>query len=168
MTYSSEAILTPELANALLRMIGCETGSPIYDEDLSQDVLLRGVVAFRRVGLVSNPLALFRKIVREALYDSWRRRRSARGLDSYCCTDLTDRSSLDEMIDRKRRLQHIVDALGSLSEAEQCVITFFYFEELPIAEISELLGRSQSAVKMALFRARKKILELIARQSPPV
>jgi DNA-directed RNA polymerase specialized sigma24 family protein len=59
---SLEAVLTPESAKAMLRVIGLETGSPVYDEDLAQEALLRGLIAFGRSEYVSNPQAFFAKI----------------------------------------------------------------------------------------------------------
>jgi RNA polymerase sigma-70 factor, ECF subfamily len=45
-----------------------------------------------------------------------------------------------------------------LSEEELTAIWLFYVEEMPAREIASVLGRSRTAVKTMLFRARKRLL----------
>jgi RNA polymerase sigma-70 factor (ECF subfamily) len=52
-------------------------------------------------------------------------------------------------------------ALQKISEDERALISFYYFDELDISEISEITGISRSNIKVRLFRARQKMLEII-------
>lgn len=53
----------------------------------------------------------------------------------------------------------IFNAVMSLPEKERTVIHLFYYEDLPVREIAELLKQSESSVKTRLCRARKKLKE---------
>ena len=46
--------------------------------------------------------------------------------------------------------------LGRLSSADRLVLTLFYVNDLPCAQISEILGVSQGAVRTRLARARER------------
>jgi len=52
-------------------------------------------------------------------------------------------------------------ALKKINEDERGLITLFYYEEMNTEEISVLTGISKSNVKVKLFRARQKMLEII-------
>lgn len=49
----------------------------------------------------------------------------------------------------------LFEALRELAEAYRVVLYLFYFEDLPIARIAEVLGQSEATVKMRLSRARQ-------------
>ena len=53
----------------------------------------------------------------------------------------------------------LVEALQTLTEKEQKVITFYYYEELTLKEISEVLEVSESRVSQLHTKALKKIRE---------
>jgi len=61
----------------------------------------------------------------------------------------------------KERKQFINDALFKLSEDERVIITLYYFEELPIKEISKIVDLSEDNIKIKLFRSRKKLAGLL-------
>ncbi|MCW5937912.1 MAG: RNA polymerase sigma factor [Fimbriimonadaceae bacterium] len=54
-----------------------------------------------------------------------------------------------------------VDAcLNAMSPADRAVLTFFYWEDLSLQEIAEVLECSPNAAKTRLFRARERFREL--------
>lgn len=50
------------------------------------------------------------------------------------------------------------EAVDRLEEPQRIVIILFYFEDLPLRQVAEVLGLSESAVKMRLSRARETLL----------
>jgi RNA polymerase sigma-70 factor, ECF subfamily len=50
-----------------------------------------------------------------------------------------------------------------LSEQELTAVWLFYVEDMPVRQIAAVLDRSWVAVKMMLFRARKRLFPLVAR-----
>lgn len=52
-------------------------------------------------------------------------------------------------------------ALDNLDESESLLITLYYMNDLPVEEISDITGLSESNVKVKLFRARKKMQQYL-------
>ena len=55
----------------------------------------------------------------------------------------------------------IRDAVDQLEEQLRTVIHLFYFQDIPILDIAEMLGITESAVKGRLFRARQQLLQML-------
>jgi RNA polymerase sigma-70 factor (ECF subfamily) len=64
-------------------------------------------------------------------------------------------------IEEKERKEVIQKCIKELPEQEAAIITFFYFEELSIKEISKITELSEDNVKVKLFRSRKKLFTLL-------
>ena len=58
----------------------------------------------------------------------------------------------------------LLRAIGELPAAQRVAVVLFYFEDRPIAEIVDLLGSSDGAVKMSVQRARRRLAELLAEE----
>ncbi len=52
-------------------------------------------------------------------------------------------------------------ALQKISEEERGLISLYYYEEMNTGEMAEVTGLSKSNIKVILFRARRKMLEII-------
>ncbi len=64
-------------------------------------------------------------------------------------------------IEDKERKDVIQKCIMELPEKEAAIITFFYFEELSIKEISKITMLSEDNVKVKLYRSRKKLFSLL-------
>ena len=87
---------------------------------------------------------------RDILRSPWRKRRVS-------LTELAGQQT-GPVFDRMEQ-RELFDAVMALSEKYRTVLYLFYYEELSIREISELLKLSQSAVTTRLARARIKLKE---------
>jgi RNA polymerase sigma factor (sigma-70 family) len=58
-------------------------------------------------------------------------------------------------------LTELFDALRSLSPSERAAVYLRYQVDLPIAEIADVLGSSAGAVRVHLFRGRRKLAALL-------
>ena len=58
----------------------------------------------------------------------------------------------------------ILEALMALPEKYRIVLTLYYVEECPIAQIAKVIGRTPSAVKMRLQKGRKLLEEIYRRE----
>jgi RNA polymerase sigma factor (sigma-70 family) len=52
-------------------------------------------------------------------------------------------------------------ALQKISEEERGLVTLYYYNELDTEELSKITGISRSNIKVRLFRARQKMVEII-------
>jgi RNA polymerase sigma-70 factor (ECF subfamily) len=58
-------------------------------------------------------------------------------------------------------LAELFDALRSLSPSERAALYLRYQVDLPVAEIADILGSSAGAVRVHLFRGRRKLAALL-------
>lgn len=75
-----------------------------------------------------------------------------------------EKTSLQKEIEAKDELNHVSEILKSLSEQEQILIQLRDVEQLDYAEISETTGMKETAIRVALSRARKKIRKEILKK----
>ncbi len=55
----------------------------------------------------------------------------------------------------------LLKAVMELPKKERTVIHLFYYEDMPVSDISQILKIKESAVKTRLFRARKKLKSML-------
>ncbi len=65
----------------------------------------------------------------------------------------------DEAMDEAQRVRSVLRELVRLPKGERHVLLLSAIEELGTAEMAEVLGRSESAVRALLFRARVRLRE---------
>ncbi len=65
----------------------------------------------------------------------------------------------DEALDESQRMNTVLRELERLPRGERHVLLLSAIEELGTAEMAEVLGRSESAVRALLFRARTRLRE---------
>jgi RNA polymerase sigma-70 factor (ECF subfamily) len=63
------------------------------------------------------------------------------------------------------RNQILEKALQRIPEDERVLITLYYLNESDVDEIHVITGLSKSNVKVKLFRARKKLQELVSKMT---
>ena len=61
----------------------------------------------------------------------------------------------------EERNELLKKSMDQLPEEEASIVTFFYFEDLSIKEISEITQLTEDNVKIKLFRSRKKLFNLL-------
>ncbi|WP_297761480.1 sigma-70 family RNA polymerase sigma factor [uncultured Muriicola sp.] len=78
-------------------------------------------------------------------------------LDRYKPTDIKVMSGILEELERQDRASIVKAAIDRLSEEDAAIVTLFYFEELSIREIAEIVSLSPQVIKVRLFRSRKQL-----------
>lgn len=133
-------------------------------EDIVQEAFIK---SFNRLPLFKGESKfstwLYRIVYHSAL-DALRRRK--RSLDTHS-VDLQDfevvsdvSSVLDQMMEEQTSTI-IKSAIQELNPQQQTILTLYYYDCLSINEIAEIVAISLSAVKVNLFRARKRLYELL-------
>ncbi|MCR4904882.1 MAG: sigma-70 family RNA polymerase sigma factor [Clostridiales bacterium] len=115
---------------------------------------------------VKNQIVIYiRAIARNTAIDAYRRRKRVSGHEILMpedAPDPEDDAPLPEEILMTRELRETVqNALALLPQMTKDAVTLFYLEDYSYDEIAEILGIPVSQVKGRLFRARKKLRELL-------
>lgn len=89
---------------------------------------------------------------------------------------LRPQASLDEALEVPERggpqagtgpdVERLQKALGDLSPRDRAVLSLRYDQGLPLADIARTIGLKLGAVKVRLFRARERLLELFQGGKP--
>jgi RNA polymerase sigma-70 factor (ECF subfamily) len=64
------------------------------------------------------------------------------------------------MIVDRVKFDDLAQGLSQLRDDERLLLTLRYYRELPVAEIAELLGRSEAAVRKRLLRSLKRLRQI--------
>jgi RNA polymerase sigma-70 factor (ECF subfamily) len=69
--------------------------------------------------------------------------------------------------DQERLARRLAEAVRQLSDADRALVHLYYFEQLELAEIADILGTSRDALKMRLSRARQRLRGLLKDYDEP-
>ena len=136
--------------------------------DIVQDSFLR---AFSHMDLLTNPDSFLPWMKRIAVNGAknWLRKKkpllftdittgNEKGEEEppdFRDSDLT--SQPEEVLDAKTKKELLWQIIDALSDEQRLVVSMYYFQEMSVAEIAQMLGVSQNTVKSRLNYARKKI-----------
>src|SRR5438876_7189537 len=130
--------LDPVEIRTLVRAATKHTGTPIYDPDLEQDVALHALEAFERLDHVRHPRALLMKIVRDAVRDYWRRRRSSEDLEGLGERFIAQMPQFEFDLDGQRQIELLRSALDRLSKSKRAVLELFHLRDYSIRQIAKI------------------------------
>ncbi len=133
-------------------------------EEIAQDSFLkayRSLSGFRMKSSFST--WLYRIVYNTAISYIRTKNKTILNLDDFPAvpSDFAINGSTEETEMMEYRKSLVNFALRNLREDDRALITLFYYEDLPVNEISEITGIGISNVKTKLFRARKKMCEII-------
>lgn len=97
----------------------------------------------------------YRVVFNTAVSSKRKKRISTTALEDYTPT-LGGYEKQDEMSSDNRK-QFLQQALEELSDEDKLIITLFYFDELSLEEMSQIMSIEKGNLKVKLFRARKKL-----------
>jgi len=126
-------------------------GAVALAEDLTAETFLAALDALRRDDPPPLSAAWLVGVARHKLVDHWRRQaREERNLQALSGPDDGDGTEWDVRLDalRARRV------LEQLSPLHRAVLTLRYLDDLPVADVAGLVGRSVHAAEGLLVRAR--------------
>jgi DNA-directed RNA polymerase specialized sigma24 family protein len=120
-------------------------------EDISQEAFMQLYANWRKVSRYERPEAWVRRVaIRLAVRQQKRDRMRA----------VLERTTVDTP-SPGGDAPDLEQAMKGLSPMQRAVVVLYYFEDRPTNEIVEILGTSQSTVRVHLSRARRRLAELL-------
>jgi RNA polymerase sigma-70 factor (ECF subfamily) len=153
------AALVETYAGLLFRVAHGVLRSPAEAEDVVQDTFVR---VLERRGQLAEIREMRVWLVRIAWNLALDRRRRIRPeqFDVGFAESLAGRDlAADKALDEAQRMAAVLRELERLPKGERNVLLLAAIEELGTAEMAQVLGRSESAVRALLFRARTRLRE---------
>ena len=146
-------------APRIFRFIRIKVKSQALAEDLSSESFLRVWEYLQEQGreVEESFQALLYKIARNLITDFYKRKSSQDlSLDDDFGNFLEKQPAKDE-ITTKEEAEYIHKALVNIKEEYQNVIIWYYTEGMSIAEIAEIMDKSQGAIRVLIHRALKSL-----------
>jgi RNA polymerase sigma-70 factor (ECF subfamily) len=126
-------------------------------EDVVQDTFVRVLEHRRTLPEVREMRVWLVRIAWNLAIDR-RRRRQPESMDAAFAEGLVAATiSAERALDQSQRIQSVLRELERLPKTERHILLLSSLEELDTREIAAVLGRTESAVRALLFRARTRL-----------
>jgi RNA polymerase sigma-70 factor (sigma-E family) len=141
----------------LFRVAMLLTGHRQDAEDLLQTALTKLAVHWTRVGRSASVDAYVRKILYHQQISRWRSRRYR---SEHVTADPPDTGAVGDLAHDSALRVTLATVLGQLTRRQRAVIVLRYFEDLPEAEVAQILGCGVGTVRSQTHRslARLRVL----------
>jgi RNA polymerase sigma-70 factor, ECF subfamily len=153
------AALVETYSSLLFRVAHSVLRSRAEAEDVVQDVFVRVLEHRRSLSAVRDMRVWLVRVAWNLAIDRRRRIRPEQFDDGFAEGLVARDLPADDALNEAQRLRAVVRELERLPKAERDVLLLSVVEELGTVEMAEVLGRSESAVRALLFRARTRLRE---------
>lgn len=145
----------------IYRFIFLKVESRETAEDLCSEVFVRCLDEFRKdADSIENIQAFLYQIARFAIADYYRGKASRKIVPvEEINTSMQEDSSLFEQAALAREIEEVRKAIRRLRDEYQNLIIWYYLDELSIAEIAQITGKSQGSVRIGIHRALASLKE---------
>jgi RNA polymerase sigma factor (sigma-70 family) len=146
--------------NLALRICGSREDA----EEIAQDAFMKSFRSLKGFRMQSSfSTWLYRIVYNTAITHLRGTRKNTVSIDEFPASfpDFREGNKSEMEAEKEYRNALINFALQKLSEADRGLIALHYFEELNIDEVADATGISKSNVKVRLFRARARMLEVL-------
>jgi len=137
----------------IYRYVASRVHSSELAEDITSEVFFKALRAMARYRPSGHPFsAWLYQIAINTITDHYRsRKRTENSLESG-----PERASgdvaVDEQVAQQMGIDQIWRAIDALPEQQQTAMTLKYAQDLPLAQIGEIMGKSEGAIKLLIYR----------------
>ena len=146
--------------DSLILFLRTFTGDIHTAEDIAEETFVKLAVRKPRYNGKASFKTWLYKIASNTAIDLLRKKR----LDTLPLEEAelsTDEALLEESYIREARKIAVHRAMKELPQDYQRILWLVYFEDLPLKEAAELMGRSEHAAQTLVYRARQKMKEVL-------
>jgi RNA polymerase sigma-70 factor, ECF subfamily len=110
-------------------------------------------------------------IARHKCQQAYRNRARRQAIDRLCIEEIRARTHIggplspEGAITQASQGARLAACLTQLRETDRIVLTLWYWKELPVSDIADVMGKSVAAVRKQLLRAQQRLKELM--NDPP-
>ena len=144
------------------RIVSCQEDA----EELTQDVFLKAFQQLSSFKAESSFSTWIYRIATNIAISAVRKKRNdVLRLDDSVFANFSD-TQVDEALEdeSEEQMERLQQAMNQLEADERALITLYYLEEKPLAEVAFILGMTEGNAKVKLHRIRKKLYVLIKNQ----
>lgn len=147
----------------IYRFVFVKVSSKEEAEDITSEVFLKtwNYLLEKKTERIDSFSGLIYRIARNTLIDFYRKKSSRVEFSLELFDDIGDRGSFVEAIDADQEIATMLHALKQVKEEYQEIIFLKYIEELSIAEIAEIVGKSSVNVRVTLHRGMSVLKKIM-------
>jgi RNA polymerase sigma-70 factor, ECF subfamily len=153
------ATLVETYSTLLFRVAHSVLRSRAESEDVVQDVFIRVLEHRRSLATVRDMRVWLIRIAWNLAIDRRRRIRPDQFDENFADSLTAPNLPADQALDEAQRMSSVLRELERLPSAERHVLLLSAIEELSTPEIAQILGKTESAIRASLFRARTRLRE---------
>lgn len=153
------ALLVETYSALLFRVAHSILRNPAEAEDVVQDVFVRVLEHRRSLPGVRDMRVWLVRIAWNCALDRRRRIRPEQMDDIFAASIIGNNLPADQALDDAQRMKSVLRELERLPRKERQILLLSALEELSTTEMAAVTGRSESAVRALLFRARTRLRE---------
>lgn len=156
--------LVETYSRLLFRVVHSVLRSQAEAEDVVQDVFVRVIERHWSLQSIRDMRVWLVRIAWNLALDRRRRIRPMQMDDRFAESLTASTAPADERLAEAQSIKAVLREMERLPRAERNVLLLSAIKELGTAEIAEVLGRSESAIRALLFRARTRLRERLEAQ----
>ena len=147
----------------IYRFIFLKVGSEEIAEDVTSKVFIKGWEAFKDPSEpIKNPGAFLYQIARNAVIDHYREKGRAKTVSADDSPEIIDPgTNAQDMAILSADINQVKKGIQKLKKEHQDIIIWHYLEDMPIADIAELIDKPAGTVRVMLHRGLKDLKEII-------
>lgn len=157
------SLIYDQYIDKIYRFVYLKVSSQEIAEDITSKVFAKGWEAFKAPAAdIKNQGAFLYQIARNAVIDYYRAKDRTSTISVDASPEIKDpgASAHDKAI-LSADIGIIKKAIQKLKKEQQDIIIWHYLEDMPIAEIAQLVGKPAGTVRVALHRGLKELKDII-------
>lgn len=147
----------------IYRYIYFRVGSQEVAQDLSSEAFLKAWQYLKDGNFIGNLSAMTYQICRNLISDYFRKNpKLPIPLDEVAESHLSEaQTGMEEKTEKNLKIDQIMGCLRLIKVEYQEIIIWYYVDDFEVGEISQILGKSEGAVRTSLSRAIKALKEAL-------
>jgi RNA polymerase sigma-70 factor (ECF subfamily) len=151
------ATLVDNYSTLLFRVAHSILRNPAEAEDVVQEVFLRVIEHQQKLSTILDLRVWLVRIAWNLALDRRRRIRPNQIDELFAQSLIAANIPADQALDEAQRIAAVLREMERLPKKERQVLLLSALDELSTAEIAAVVGRSESAVRALVFRARSRL-----------
>lgn len=134
-------------------------------EELAQETMFRAVMNISSLRDDTKALAWLCSIAKNLYFEYHKKRKRLVGLDDSPHRQLPTQEDVQSDLEKKDTASRILEIAISLEEPYREVFLMHAISDLPLKDISQRFGKSESWARVTYYRAKAKIISLMEDES---
>jgi len=161
------SLIYDQYIEKIYRFVYLKVSSQEIAEDITSKVFLNGWKSYQKdPGKVKNEGAFLYQIARNIVTDYYRERGRTKLISTDFVPQIADtRTGLHEKAIINSDIDMVKSAMQNLKKDYQDILIWYYLEEMPVAEIAEILNKPAGTIRVMIHRGLKALRDELSQET---